>query len=109
PGFILGGARLDNDGAAMGWSAAVLLLCVPILLAPERARTGRFALIGLALTGALLSKISTAYLVPIVVVAVFCSLRAWLKRRSGRVRRDWPHPLPLSTFGGEGRRHGGAL
>src|SRR5262249_25352756 len=66
PGFILATARFNNDAAAIGWSALTLLICLRFLLRPGEVRWRGLVGLSLTLAAALLSKLASTFLVPLV-------------------------------------------
>lgn len=75
PGFILATSRFNNDGAAFGWSALTLLACLHLLLEPDYFPTRLLLGASLGLTFALLSKLDTIFLVPLVAAASILSIQ----------------------------------
>ena len=70
PSFILTSSRLDNDAAAMAMGALTLLMCARLLAKRKRVRPANLLVLSLCLTGALLSKLDTVFLIPLVAAAV---------------------------------------
>jgi hypothetical protein len=73
PGFVLSSSHLNNDNAAIA-ASSIVILGVTLLLTRPRPPAWLYAATNLALTAALLSKIHTVFLVPLVVVAVASSV-----------------------------------
>jgi hypothetical protein len=75
PGFVLATNRFNNDAAAFGWSALTLLASLHLLLEPDYFPTRLLLGASLGLTFALLSKLDTVFLVPLVGAAAILSIR----------------------------------
>jgi len=86
PGLLLASARLDNDAAAMIAGATTTLLCAWLLTRAKRVSSIGLLATSVCLTGTLLSKLDTAYLVPLVVTTSFvvAEPRLPLRRALGR-------------------------
>ena len=70
PGFLLASSRLNNDALATATSAMTIFFAARCLVAPRVSRW-TLAALSLGLTAALLSKIDTLVLIPLVVLAAF--------------------------------------
>lgn len=70
PGVILAAARVNNDAGAMALSALTMLLSTRLLLGRTRPTVRTLGGLALALAGALLSKLHTLVLGPLVGLAV---------------------------------------
>lgn len=75
PGMLLASARVNNDAAAIGLSALTLAASAAGPLLPDWPLSRRLALMALPLTGALLSKANTAFLLPVVWLASVGAIR----------------------------------
>ncbi len=87
PSFVLAGARINNDAAAMAWSALTLLLCARLVVRRTLATPGTFLAVSLSLTAALLTKLHTLFLLPLVVVSAGRAVSPSRSARLSFVRR----------------------
>jgi hypothetical protein len=69
PGFVLSSSHLNNDNAAIA-ASSVVILCATRMLTSAGPPTWLYASTSVALAAALLSKIHTLFLIPLVAVAV---------------------------------------
>lgn len=69
PGFLLASARLDNDAAAMVSGTVTVLFCGRLLMSSTRPCWTAFLWPSLGLAAALLSKLDTVFLIPLVATA----------------------------------------
>jgi hypothetical protein len=102
PVFLLTDSRLDNDAAAMATGSVALALCAGALVSPKRSSPLRLLFLSLGLTAALLSKLDTAFLIPLVAVAAGISAdpaHSWNRHLARRmVVAAAILAIPLSTF-----------
>jgi hypothetical protein len=101
PGFLLASSRINNDAPAMAWSTLTLMCCVAFLATPSSATPLSILGLSVLLAAALLSKVHTVFLIPLVLVSVVVatppnrSVGATIRRRLGSVLLVLALPLGL--------------
>ena len=110
PVFLLMSSHLDNDAAAMATGAATLFVCARVLVGRRPARPADLILLSLSLAAALLSKLDTVFLIPLVAVTVFLAANPDASPRRSLARRAASSMLvvvlPIAALGAWWLRYG---
>jgi hypothetical protein len=103
PVFLLTSSHLDNDAAAMATGAVTLFLCAYLLVDRRPARPADLVLVSLSLAAALLSKLDTVFLIPLVAATAFLAVNPDASLRRSLARRTASSmivlALPLAALG----------
>jgi hypothetical protein len=87
PVYLLTSSRLTNDVGALAAGATTLFLCARLLVVRRPADPIALVATSVSLTAALLTKLDTAFLIPLVLVAGFYAAAPIEPIRAGVLRR----------------------